>query len=520
MIEFLPPRADAFGEDPADFVGVDDEPAGGFDDEPPRPRWVTGLAALSVTGLLAAGVIAAAPWDGDDVGDATDTTTVPTTAPTTPSTARASTLVTGAANDPLLPDSLERPTGWLPADESSGFVVSSATSVEARTPRGDAFAVWAAEGATRTSGTWLVVDEVPPRDGELRRGGTVIDVDRTDGTWPSVLTVADDGVVELALTSTDPLQPWFTLTGSGWSVDELRTLAAGIVVEAGTIAYDSTLVAADGLLGGLVEVFRGTTEWYPGAPVAGNGRAFTWLVDPASGRDATVAVTALGTPGLFVARFLERAPIDEITLRRAERAQLAELASNGRRVELFRPVLDRGAVGATWFDGGGNEVSVVIDGTVGALLELVAVLEPATDDAWATAVATERTPDNVEDRPVEIAGSAGEGWSIQVSADSLWINATDGWLGTRWPVTDGRSAIRFANTRAAYLVLVDATRGTADGRLPTSAIVRQGDATQQVPLVGLVDGSYVAAVRIDPRAPFTVEWLAADGTVLSTTVTP
>lgn len=508
-IEFVAPRSDAFGsDDGAEFVGVDGFDDDAFDDEEPHSPWLTGLAALAVAGLLAAGVIAAAPWDGDDASPpaTTQATTPPTTAPAAPGALE--------ADDPLLPSSLERPPGWLPTGDGAGFDVAGATSSTGSGSAGDAFAFWATEGATRTSGRWLAIDEIPTDYAELRRDGTVIDVSRADGTWPALLTTSDDGVVELAVARTDPLLPWFALTGYGWSLDELLVLAAGVEVAPDSISYRDALIADGGLLTELVEAHNGTTDWDPGATVTGNGRSFTWLGSNRTGTQAAVVVSAVATPSLFIAQFMVRVPIEDTALRRAERDAINDLARAGRQVSLFRTARDPSVIGAAWYDGGGNEVMVVSNGRTGELLDLVASLEQASPDEWATAMADEGTPTGIDDRPVLIGGSVDEGWSVQVSSSSMWISAGDGWLSTGYPPTEGRAAIRYANVNGAYVILVDATRGNVDGRLPETAVVRQGDDVQEVVLVGLDGGTRAGAVRIDPRAPFDVTWLGADGTEL------
>ncbi|MFN6121386.1 MAG: hypothetical protein ACK5CE_17395 [Actinomycetes bacterium] len=515
MIEFLPPRDGAFGDrDAADFVGLDGFDDDDFDDEPdeePRSPWLTALAALAVAGLLAGGVIDAAPWDGDDASPPTTAVTETSSPTATTAPAAPDALET---DDPLLPSSLERPPGWLPTGDGAGFVVAGATSSTGSGSAGDAFAFWSTEGATRTSGRWLAIDEIPTDYAELRRDATVIDVSRTDGTWPALLTSSDDGVVELAVARTDPLLPWFALTGYGWSLGELLTLAADVEVEPGSISYPDDLVADGGPLSELVETYNGTTDWDPGATVTGRGRAFTWLGSNRTGAQAAVVVSAVATPSLFIAQFMVRVPVEDTALRRAELDAINDLARAGRQVSLFRAARDPSAIGAVWYDGGGNEVMVVSNGRTGELLDLVASLEQASPDEWAAAMADEGTPTGIDDRPVPVGGSINEGWSVQVSSSSMWISASDGWLSTRYPPTEGRAATRYANTEAAYLVVVDATRGGADGRIASVVVVRQGDIVQEVALVGLVGGTSAAAVRVDPRAPFEVTWLGADGVEL------
>ena len=67
MIEFLPPRRDAFGGDHDPDVADDawNEPPWDGDDRPARSRWLGVLAAVGVGALITAGVLAASPWSSD-----------------------------------------------------------------------------------------------------------------------------------------------------------------------------------------------------------------------------------------------------------------------------------------------------------------------------------------------------------------------------------------------------------------------------------------------------------------------
>lgn len=517
LIEFVAPRSGAFGDaDDADFVGIDDGGTSTFDDDPPRPPWVTAAAVLAVTALLAGGVIAAAPWRDDPAAPSPAPSTTLASDPDVTATDATGSTPDTVADDPLLPDGLERPTGWLPVDDRSGFTVSSAASVGGAGRPGDAFAIWMTEGATRTSGRWVAVDAVPVST-ELARDGTVIDVVRDDGTWPAVVTTSDDGVITLAVARDRPEASAFTLTGFGWTLDELRALAVGI--EVGTaddvIAVDDALLADGGLLDGLAAVFAGDADVRSGDPVPGRQRAITWLDSLVTGSSATVVVSALATPAILVSDLLVRRPIDERSLRRVDRGRLSALAAAGRVVSLFEVVAERGRIGASWFDGNGNEVAVLTDAGVPELLDLVVALEPASAAQWADALATERTQMTGDANPAQIGGSIGDGWLVQVSARSIWLNAVDGFFTDGWPPPEGRVAVRYVSPTAGYLVLTDATRGNADGRIATAVAVRQGDRTQDVELLPLVGGIRTVAVRIDPRAPYTVVWLAGDGSVLN-----
>lgn len=216
MIEFLPPRDHAFGEaDTADFVGFDGTDDTTFDDEPPRSRWLTVLAVVGVTGLLAGGVIAAAPWETDEAADvAPPTTVVRELDPPVDASA--------SVDDPTTPDLATGTPGWLPRSPSR-FELARAASNGRVVPGGDSLFMWTSVNATRTSGRWVVVDERGAsayRD--LMRDATVIDV----GGRRGLLAESDDGVVELRVqhrTGDD-----FAVISYGLDLDEVLAVAGSV----------------------------------------------------------------------------------------------------------------------------------------------------------------------------------------------------------------------------------------------------------------------------------------------------
>ncbi|MCX6519462.1 MAG: hypothetical protein NTZ21_02210 [Actinobacteria bacterium] len=157
LIEFLPPDERAFG--PADgvdgpgevFVGFDGDAWDDTDDDEPASRWLPVLAGIAVVGLLAGGVVAAAPWSGDT--DATPPSTT-TTTPTTPTTLVAPAPLTTATAQPVDPSR----TGWLldpvPTGLTAAFFARGDDRVDDSIGWGE---VWAEADATRTSGRWFSV---------------------------------------------------------------------------------------------------------------------------------------------------------------------------------------------------------------------------------------------------------------------------------------------------------------------------------------------------------------------------
>ena len=194
LIEFLPPDERAFG--PADgagglgevFVGFDDDPWGEPDDDEPASRWLPVLAGIAVVGLLAGGVVAAAPWSGD--AEATPPPTTATTA--TPTTLVAPAPLTTATAEPVDPSR----TGWLldpvPAGFTAAFFARGDERVDDSIGWGE---VWAEPDATRTSGRWFSILLEPfaswdPTTSEWFR----VDVGGRDG----YASVDPDGVVSLS----------------------------------------------------------------------------------------------------------------------------------------------------------------------------------------------------------------------------------------------------------------------------------------------------------------------------------
>ena len=155
MIEFLPPREDAFGErDVADFVGVDGGDAGWDDDEPPRSRWLTAVATVGVLGLLVGGVVAAAPWSGDDQA------TPPTPPSTTPTSTTPATATTVDTSDDTLPEWMDDGIPGYVLPENVGLELGYAVSYPGQMWTGDVIDVWGTPDAARDAGTWLAVDSM------------------------------------------------------------------------------------------------------------------------------------------------------------------------------------------------------------------------------------------------------------------------------------------------------------------------------------------------------------------------
>lgn len=231
-IEFVAPRSGLFGTsfDVDPIVPATGAPAFG-DDEPPN-RWSTILAVFAIVALIAAGVVAAAPWNGS--GDAAPT---PTSDPdaaiggsTAPDAATGTTTAADATSSTL--DSSPMTGGYLvdPAHLPDGFEVEWASL-----PSGGAgslaegwLELWATPSATRTSGSWLAIETVPyPLGGYGSIGPSAVRTAVGDGV--GLLATDATGVVTLQVQIGDSTT--VTLTSHGETVEELVRLATGLSVD-------------------------------------------------------------------------------------------------------------------------------------------------------------------------------------------------------------------------------------------------------------------------------------------------
>jgi len=180
VIEFLPADQHAFGSGGGDgtvFAGFDD----GDDpfDEGPRSRWLVGVSAAVVTALVAVGVVAASPWD--------DTTAAPaTTVPVTTVTAPASTTAVPESESESDPEPMPTAPGIVFDPVPDGFTLSdSRVGSEAAEPTYGWSEVWAAPGATRSTGRWFSVTFVPFAEMDETGTGTSVDVGGRQGALVS-----------------------------------------------------------------------------------------------------------------------------------------------------------------------------------------------------------------------------------------------------------------------------------------------------------------------------------------------
>lgn len=518
MIEFLPPRHDAFGEsDVADFVGVDGDGADGFDDDrPPTPRWLAVVAGVAVTALLAGGIVAASPWSGDEA--APPTTVPPTTAPVPVTTPTDDTDTDTDASSPLTDDGVVvrgGNPGWLVDDEASDFRLWAAASNTAAFGEGDAFELWLTEGATRTSGRWLSIDAVPFGTPALRRSGTLIDVVRADGSVRAgLVSTADDGVTEVVVRTPDELDTTFVLTSFGLSLDQVLAVARSVDVSLSAVTTPPELAAPGGVLDGMVTAFDGRSDWYPESFTAAPVLAWSVFADPTF-QWVQVEVSALRMPSMLIEEYLLRSPIDEQTLRRRERGRLVELRRDGRDVQLFRTATDQRVVGGWWYDGDGRRVTAIGRVSVEELIDLIGRLQPADAAAWDDALQQQQDTGSPP-APVEIGGTPTGDWSAQVGNGWFWVSSLDEFANHSWDPTPGRSVEIWAGFEQQYVLITDTTGQSRSAQVVYSDDASgTGDVVDEPAMVVLDDGTTAAVVRTDAATTVTVHFLDEAGTVLT-----
>ena len=524
-IEFVAPRTGLFG---SGFEVLADEGEVGpasFGDEPPPPRWGTAIALLAVVGLIAVGVVAAAPWDDEAAPvpttvptDATVLSTVPTTrgpVETSPTT------VPGT-----LPPGLDaRGTGYVLDDvEVPDFTLQWVDRPnEPRPPDQEAqLRLWAGSNATRASGTWLALEVLRgeagtwstlPPDGIARVAV---------GSGIGTAGVDNDGVAYLQWAIDDGHAGRFT--AHGFDVPQLAAIAAGVTLDDAADPVFADVSVLDGL--GLVYADAGFGWGLPSELLAWSRSSMWW--HGADGRQLRLDT-------------LVADPWRDKTLYDFLLAPIPDEPFTGPKtiwaVGDLTLVVGHlaGTTGATvkWTVG---DATMLLSGDVppAALVDLATKVRPASAAEWRElsrqAMGNESDQEVVDDYlmgpPIGSGTTAqGLGWELQLSVSgngaSLSLlpppDADDGYGSWTWFFPLAEPTIELATTqRATYVAAVLPAAGGASTLRATGPWGERAE-----PFVLVTDDDtqtqlLVAALDVVELGGFVVEALAEDGTVLAT----
>ncbi len=511
MIEFLPPRDGAFGEsDTPDFVGFDGDDTDDFGDEPPRSRWLTALAVVGVTGLLAGGVLAAAPWDNDPAATPTTTTTPTTTPP--PTTAPRTTTTTEPSLPSGLPSGISADIpGMLPAGPTRYVLGWAQSFVDQSEPTrsGDPIEVWMSPDASRATGRWIVIDALETGGNEwLGRDAVRVDA----GTRPALVIEHPDGVVQIEVEPPTGDGAPFSVSGFGLGLPELIRIASTVRVDASAIDVGD-LLAPGGPFDGLELRASDNVAWIPGGFSYSTPEAMSGFTDESGiGIGIQVSVNPADPTSVLLDGLIGLSRVEASTLSLPGLTGLFALSERFDSVAVDRSDVLIGVNVVRFALPDSRMVTVIGQIDVDDLLAFAAQLELATPEEWESAIiGTLDLGDGLQAGPqvdVQIGGSPLGDWQAQVYGwrDSFQLNI----FGPNFYVSEsleqqlGPRLTIYRSIDRAFLV---ATNTWPDpGR--RVIITQPGLEPNDVPLVPVGDTAlHALVVELNPSLPYEVQWL-------------
>jgi hypothetical protein len=520
-LEMLPPDAAAFAGGDDGVVVADPEGPAQWDDRG-RPRWTVVLAAACVLGLVVAGVIAAAPWSGEE--SSTPTTTI---APS-PSTTGPATTIPARTSGP---------------EAATGFVVGpdqrlALGVVEGRTPSplSDEFAVWATSDATRYSGVgspvgrWVIIVSATSEGGweDTWYGASRTEVNGA----PALRDVAPDGVVRMAYSTFGGqrvIGSWYGLSDE----EEAAVLRVTYVDPALAGTPDpmislGDLTSRNGVLGDLTVRlhaplgYGGLTDELFGPTLTRTG----WFVSDTGGWVDVTSHPRSAAAGFAIELFLDvPEAVEELSL--VEQRTLDELARNGR-VARVRTIRDGPRVGSVvWTEG---DRLVVVSGynvELGRLIEIAGSVENTTPTEWTDVRAAASRdeldpfagavpmPPPVTITAVTMDGDADFDVRVAVQEGTISVSRFNSGFGATLPdnATAGMPSIGVW-ARSSHYVIVATIHDRFEG---ATLEVKLDDSRALLVPLEAVDGSSLlaVAVSVESLGPGTIHLRDAQGGGLS-----
>ena len=508
MIEFLSPRDGAFGEsDTPDFVGFDGDATDDFGDEPQRSRWLTALAVIGVTGLLAGGVIAAAPWDNDPAATPTTTTTPTTTPP--PTTAPRTTTTT----EPGLPPGVSADIpGMLPAGPTP-YVLSWAQSIARQfegNTFGDPIEVWMSPDASRGTGRWIIVDATVNDGGyqRLRRNAVRVDA----GTRPAQFIEHPDGVVEIEVRPPAVDGGLFSVFGFGLGLPELIRVASTVRVDASEIDMGD-LLAPGGPFDGLGQRAADDIAWIPGGFSNSAADAISQFADESgTGIWIQVSVDSADPTTQLLDELIGLTRVQPSTLSLRGLAGLYSLSERFDSVAVARSDVVVGLKVVRFALTDGRIVTVIGQVDIDELLAFAGQLELATLQEWEAAIIdtfdSGNFPQGGPQVDVKVGGPPLSDWQAYVYASlasvQLNISGPNFYVSESLDQALGPRLTVYRSIDRAFLVVTN-TWPDPGRRV---VITQPGLEPNEVPLVPVDDTAlHALVVELDASLPYDVFWL-------------
>ena len=501
-----------------------------------RPHRSLIVAAAAMIVALTALVVALVPTDGVDRDAApVAAEVVPVPEPSGKPAAATSVVPNLAVDDPpLQPPDVDGRTGpdlrVQPADDPaggtplaapgavlgstpSGFVANGSDEV-VDPPAAGRFQVWAEPEATRSNGRWLALVT-------LRTAGSATTI-VPDGLRESiddaaaVMSFDQDGIPVLRVQPSGGGQ--FSITGGGFSRDELRQLAAGITLDGDVATFDPTLT---GLRDGLLELVDTSSESGDLAPhvLAGVRRTATYV--SADGDFIRLTTQATTPDDLRIGELVLAPSSDSLATSPNRTVQMGPLALSISSA----PEGDAGGGRSSVRWHAGDE-TLTLSGSTGLyrLLGAVPDVRPASQQEWADLFGMDRVQlgtgtigcdaDTQVGRTTTADGSR---WTVSMCAEPLAMQIAVGDAAVADVMADElialdplRPVIEYVSMTSTTVLVV-----VSDDRATGVAIAIAGTPTTTLPLVPLAGtGVSAAAMTFGEISPYTVALVDEVGDVV------
>lgn len=511
-----------------------------------RPRRRSILVGALLVGALLVGALAASALaiiaDDSSPPHAAPTSTVSTTSlpvapaaidnPTgmidpsaTPAVVTSGSVVTPAAT---AGDETKDPTaapGYVLDSPPTGFVPNGSDEHFSQATAGQ-FQVWAEPDATRSDGRWLALATMATafsRTAIIANG-----VRETVGSSSAVMAFDPDGIP--VLTVQPPNAGQFSLTGGGFSPDELRQIAAGISLSRGVATFDPAL----DLLRADLPVLLDTTSQFATitAQILNGDRRTSTYVAPGSDEYVELVTQPTTPDDLRIGELILPPSSDSLATASLKRTvQMGELQLSISSAP-DNDARTTGRSSVRWHVGSNT---ITLSGNAGLyqLLGAVADVRLATTDEWAELFRMDRSeigvpPGGSSSDLIQIgrttlgrtAIGGNSRWTVSIDPDPLTVQfavrnfSVSGIMGHVPIALDSLHPVHeYVSMSSTSLVVTVTDPGGATG----VRVAVAGRPATTVPIVPIADtGVFAAALTFAEVSPYTVALVDDTGEIVRT----